>query len=150
MAFYLNKILLGGNITADPEVKVVGSNKVCNFSLAINRIWYSPGEPEETAKKEETVFVRITAWNKLAEQLGNHVKKGANLYVEGRLRQRKWNKDDPNNQYRDQLDVIAEKITFISVKGREITAETHVPEAEEEYAQNNHVPEEEGTEDLWK
>lgn len=116
MAFYLNKVMIGGNITADPEVREVRNNRVCNFTIAVNRIYYShSGDTPE--KREDTVFIRVTAWNKLADQLGNYIKKGANLFVEGRLTSRQWTSDEGKNI--NYLDVTAEKISFITNKGRD-------------------------------
>lgn len=115
MSFYLNKIMLGGNLTADPEVKTLNNDvKVCNFTIAINRVWYgSYGDP--STKKEEAVFIRVTAWNRWAEKMMD-IKKGANIFVEGRLTQNKYT--TPEGTQRSYLDVVAERLSFISKHGR--------------------------------
>ncbi|MCK5223363.1 single-stranded DNA-binding protein [Candidatus Calescamantes bacterium] len=157
MAFYLNRVMLGGNITADPEVREVTNNRVCNFTLAVNRTNYSH-TGDTTVKKEDTVFVRVTAWNKLADQLSNYIKKGANLFVEGRLTSRQWATDEGKTI--NYLDVTAEKITFVTSKGRDGNSQEPAGKTEEDNhsapaATNDYENEivnkegEEDTSDLW-
>lgn len=117
MSFYLNKVMLSGNLTADPEIKTLNNdNKVCNFTIAINRVWFGTyGDP--STKKEEAVFIRITAWNRWAEKMAD-VKKGANIFVEGRLTQNKYTAQDGSQ--RSYLDIVAERLSFISKQGRSL------------------------------
>ena len=159
MVFYLNRVMLGGNITADPEVREVTNNRVCNFTIAVNRTYYSH-TGDTTVKKEDTVFVRVTAWNKLADQLSNYIKKGANLFVEGRLTSRQWATDEGKTI--NYLDVTAEKITFVTSKGRDGNPQesaekpeednSSAPAAANDYENENEIVSKEGeedTSDLW-
>lgn len=83
----VNKVILVGNLTRDPELKHTESGKVvCTFGLATNRNWTN-GDGE---KHEETDFHRIVAWNKLAELCSQYLKKGRKVYVEGRLQTHSW------------------------------------------------------------
>ena len=86
----LNKVLLIGNITRDPELKALPSGtKVVNFSIATNRVW----KDKDGSKKEEASFHNIVGFGKQAETIAQYVKKGQTLYVEGRLVTRTWEKD---------------------------------------------------------
>ncbi len=104
----LNKALLIGNLTRDPELRYVPSGSaVASFTLAMNRVYkLQTGE-----KKEETSFVRIVVWGRLAEVCGEYLKKGSPVFVEGRLQSRSW--DGPDGQKRSTLEVIATNIQFL-------------------------------------
>ena len=83
----VNKVLLMGNLTRDPELKKTETGKsVCNFGLATNRN-YTDGDG---AKHEDTDFHRLVAWNKLGELCNQYLKKGRKVYVEGRLQSHSW------------------------------------------------------------
>jgi single-strand DNA-binding protein len=83
----VNKVILVGNVTWDPELKHTENKKsVCSFGLATNRNWTS-GEGE---KREETDYHRIVAWGKLGEICNQYLKKGRLVYVEGRLHSRQF------------------------------------------------------------
>jgi single-strand DNA-binding protein len=83
----VNKVILVGNVTWDPQLKHTEGNKtVCSFGLATNRNWISA----EGEKKEETDFHRIVAWGKLAEICNEYLRKGRLVYVEGRLHSRQF------------------------------------------------------------
>jgi single-strand DNA-binding protein len=159
MAFYLNKVLFAGNITADPELKDVGTSKVCNFTLAINRVYYSKGDGENSVKKEETLFIRVAAWNRLAEQIVNYLKKGANIFVEGRLTSKQWTQDDGTTK--TFLDVTAEKVSFITSRGRSAETDSNYnstggyekhsieTDTEKKITSDEKEKDEEDTTDLW-
>src|SRR4030042_483488 len=88
----LNKAMLIGNLTRDPELRYTpNGTAVCSFSLATNRSWL-PSDSNE--RREETEFHRIVAWNKLAELCSQLLTKGRKVYVEGRLQTRKWTGQD--------------------------------------------------------
>lgn len=88
----LNKVLLIGNLTRDPELRYTPSGTaVCTFGLATNRTW-TPSDGGET--QEETEFHRIVAWSKLAEICSQLLTKGRKIYCEGRLQTRKWSGQD--------------------------------------------------------
>ena len=102
-----NKVILLGNLTRDPELRTLPSgSQVAVFSLAINRRFKtSQGEP-----KEETCFVDVDIFGKLAEICGKYVHKGDMLLVEGRLKQDTWEKD---GQKRSKLKVIGTGIQLM-------------------------------------
>ncbi|NQT32229.1 MAG: single-stranded DNA-binding protein [Candidatus Omnitrophica bacterium] len=112
MAASLNKAILMGNLTRDPELRYVPSGSaVANFSLAINRTYKdNAGE-----KKEDVSFVRIVVWGKMAEVCGEYLTKGRAVLVEGRLQSRSWEGQD--GQKRSALDVVATNVQFIGPKG---------------------------------
>src|SRR3989339_589627 len=87
----LNKVILIGNLTRDPELRYTPSGTaVCTFGLATNRSWTT--QSGET--KEETEFHRIVVWNKLAELCAQLLVKGRKVYVEGRLSTHAWTAPD--------------------------------------------------------
>jgi single-strand DNA-binding protein len=91
MSRSLNKVLLIGNLTRDPELRYTPQGSaVCTFGLATNRYWTT----ESGEKKEEVEFHKIVAWNKLGELCGQLLTKGRKVYVEGRLQTRKWTAQD--------------------------------------------------------
>jgi single-strand DNA-binding protein len=78
----VNKVILVGNLTRDPELRKIEHNKaVCSFGLATNRVWTT----ETGKKREEPEYHRVVAWDKLAETCQKYLKKGRKVYVEGRL-----------------------------------------------------------------
>jgi len=105
----LNKVMLIGNLTRDPEVRYTPKGTaVADIGMAINRS-YSLDDGE---RREETTFVDITFWGRQAEVLGQYMKKGRPLYVEGRLQLDTW--DDKNTgQKRSKLKVVGENFQFL-------------------------------------
>ena len=91
MARSLNKVMLIGNLTRDPEMRYTPQGAaVCTFGVATNRSWTT----ESGEKKEDAEFHNIVAWNKLAEICSQLLKKGRKVYVEGRLSTRSWQGQD--------------------------------------------------------
>jgi single-strand DNA-binding protein len=87
----VNKVILLGNLTHDPELKQSeGKKPICVFGLATNRNWTT----ESGKKQEETDFHRLVAWDKLAELCGTYLRKGRKVYVEGRLQTRSYTGKD--------------------------------------------------------
>ncbi len=109
----LNKAFLMGNLTRDPELRYIPSGSaVTSFSVAMNRIYKLPtGE-----KKEEVSFVRVVVWGRMAEVCNEYLKKGSQVFVEGRLQSRSW--DGPDGQKRSALEVIALNVQFLGGKGQ--------------------------------
>ena len=124
----LNKVLLIGNLTRDPELRYIPSGSaVTSFTLAMNRVYkLQTGE-----KKEEVSFVRVVVWGRLAEVCNDYLKKGNPVFVEGRLQSRSW--DGPDGQKRSALEVIAANIQFLKQgAGREKEpADLGAPDKEE-------------------
>ena len=104
-----NKVILVGNITADPELKQTTSGmSVCNFSLAYNR---RPGR--NGAQDQQTVdFFNIVSFGQTAEFVSRYFKKGSPILVCGRLQTRKWT--DQQGQTRNTVEVVAEEATFVT------------------------------------
>lgn len=96
----MNKALLIGNVTRDPEIKQVNDKTLASFSIATNKKY----KTQSGEKKEVVEFHNLTAWGKLAEIIGQYVKKGHKLYVEGEIRTRTYEKDGVNH-YRTEITV---------------------------------------------
>ena len=92
MAKSLNKVMLIGNLTRDPNLRFTANNTaVCSFSIATNRDWVN----KDTNEKQEAVeYHNIVAWGKLADICGSLLHKGDKVFVEGRLQSRKWEGED--------------------------------------------------------
>lgn len=107
-----NKVILAGNLTRDPELRYTPKGVAClSFSLAINRSWTS----ESGEKKEDVTFVECTAFQRRAEVIGQYLKKGDPLLIEGRLRTESWD-DKTTGQKRSKLSVLCESFSFIGAK----------------------------------
>ncbi len=107
----LNKVILIGNLTRDPELRYIPSGTpVAKFGLAINER-FKQGEEW----KEKTVFVDITVWGRQAENCSEYLGKGRSVCVEGRLQFSTWETDD--GQKRSKLDVVADRVVFLGSKG---------------------------------
>lgn len=105
----LNKVQLMGNITRDPEVRYTPrGTAVTDISLAINRTFTG----DDGERREETTFVDITFWGRQAEVIGEYMKKGRPLYVEGRLQLDSW-EDKTTGQQRSRLKVVGENFQFL-------------------------------------
>jgi single-strand DNA-binding protein len=105
----LNKVMLIGNLTRDPELRYTPSGTaVCSFRLATNRSW-TPADGSE--RKEETEFHRIVAWNKLAELCSQLLSKGRKVYVEGRLQTRSWEPQEGEKRY--STEVVSEDMVVL-------------------------------------
>lgn len=96
----LNKVMLIGNLGADPEMKYTPSGvPVTTFRVAVSRSWRTP----EGENKEETEWFRIVAWRKLAEVCNEYLRKGSKVYVEGRLQTRKWQDQQGQDHYSTEV-----------------------------------------------
>ncbi len=108
MAF--NKVILLGNLTADPETRSTPSGQsVTSFSLAVNRTW----NDANGQRQEETSFINCTAWGQRGETIAKYVGKGRQLLVSGRLQQRSWD-DKETGKKRSSIDVVVEEFSFVS------------------------------------
>ncbi len=108
----LNKVLLIGNLTRDPELKYIPQGSaVANFGVATNRDWVnSDGERQESAE-----FHNIVAWGKLGELCDQLLKTGSKVYLEGRLQTRDWVGDDGKKRYKTEV-VINQMILLANGK----------------------------------
>jgi single-strand DNA-binding protein len=107
----VNKVILVGNLGRDAEVKVTASGQsVASFSIATTETWTKDGE-----KKEKTEWHRIVLWGRQADTLQPYLTKGKQIYVEGRLETRQWEKD---GQKHYTTEVKADRIVLLSGGGR--------------------------------
>lgn len=114
----LNKVMLIGNLTRDPELRYTPQGTaVCSFGLATNRSWMPS---DSTERREETEFHRIVSWNKLAELCSQLLTKGRKVYVEGRLQTRSWETSEGDR--RQTTEIVAEDMVILDQK-RPVTAE---------------------------
>ena len=108
MARSLNKVILIGNLTRDPELKYIPQGAaVCTFGLATNRTW----KTESGEKKDEVEFFRIVAWRKLAEICAQYLTKGKQVYLEGRLQTKKWTGQDGTE--RTTVEVVLNEMLML-------------------------------------
>jgi len=123
----LNKVFLIGNLTRDPELRYTGSGKaVCNFDIAVNQS-YKDAASNET--KRDTLFIRISVWNKMAEICAEYLKKGSKVLVEGNLRMSKW---ESEGKTRTKIDAQAQRVQFLDARGAPGEPVPEVPEEPEE------------------
>lgn len=105
---YLNKVFLYGNLTRDPELRALPSGgQVANFSIATNRTY----KDRDGAKQEQTEFHNIVAFGRQADLIGQYMKKGRTLFVEGRLQTRSWD-DKTTGEKKYRTEIIAENFQF--------------------------------------
>ena len=104
----LNKVLLIGNLTRDPEVRMVSSGRpVCNFGLALNRNY----KDSEGNKKEEVTFVDVECFGPRAEAVGRFFSKGRPIFVEGRLKLDQW--ESKEGEKRSAIRVVLDNFEFV-------------------------------------
>lgn len=105
----LNKVMLIGNLTRDPELRHTPSGKVVSeLGLAINRSWTN----DQGQKQDETTFVDVSVWGRQAEVIQQYVTKGNPIYIEGRLQLDSWD-DKTTGQKRSKMRVICESFQFL-------------------------------------
>ena len=108
-----NKVILMGNLTRDPEVRYTsGGTAIAKLGMAINRTWTN----KEGQKQEETTFVDVDAFGRQAEVIGQYLKKGRPVMIEGRLKLDQWD-DKQTGQKRSKLGVTLEGFQFIDSRG---------------------------------
>ena len=113
MARGINKVIIVGNVGGDPEVRALpNGSAVTNISIATSESW----KDKQTGEKQErTEWHRVVCFNRLGEIVGEYVKKGSKIYVEGSLRTRKW--QDPQGQDRYMTEIIASEVQMLDSKG---------------------------------
>ncbi len=108
MAGGVNKVILIGNLGADPEIRFTQSGQaVCNFRMATSESW----QDKEGQKQERVEWHRIVVWGKLAELCSKFLKKGRQAYIEGRLQTREWMDKENKKQY--TTEIVANQVTFL-------------------------------------
>ena len=105
----LNKVMLIGNLTRDPELRVTPKGTaICTFSIAVNRKF----KDDSGGEREEVTYVDIEAWGKSGENISKYVTKGRPLFVEGRLRLDQW-EDKTTKEKRSRMKVVLENFQFL-------------------------------------
>lgn len=104
---YLNKAIVIGNLTRDPEGRALPSGvPVASFSVATNRVW----KDKEGQKKEDTQYHNIVVFGTQANNVSQYLKKGSSVLVEGRMQTRSWDAQDGSKKYR--TEIVADRVQF--------------------------------------
>lgn len=110
----MNRVFLIGNLTQDPEIRALTSGTpVGEFGLAVNRHY----KDRNGERQEETLFIQVESWGRLAEFCGDWLKKGRRVFVEGRLKMDSWEAKD--GAKRTRIKVSASSIQFADIRGAE-------------------------------
>lgn len=105
---YLNKAIIIGNLTRDPEMRALPSGiQVCSFSVATNSVW----KDKEGNKKEAVEFHNVVVFGRQAETAGQYLKKGQSVLVEGRMQTRSWD-DKTTGQKKSRTEIVADRVQF--------------------------------------
>ncbi len=108
----LNKAMIIGNLTRDPEVRSTSSGTtVANFAVATNFIW----NDNQGQRQERAEFHNVVAWRKLGEICGQYLKKGSKVYIEGRLQTSEWTGNDQTKRYK--TEIVAENMIMLDRAG---------------------------------
>jgi single-strand DNA-binding protein len=109
----VNKVILIGNLGADPEMRYTqNGTAVANFRIATTETWKKEGEKEEL-----TEWHRVVAFGRLAQICGEYLSKGSKVYIEGRIQTRKWEDRDGNPRY--TTEIMAREMKMLSPRGTE-------------------------------
>lgn len=106
----LNRVMLIGNLTKDPESRAAGQHTIASFSIAVNR----RTKGGDGQQKEQVSFFDCEAWNKTGELVMQYLKKGRSVLVEGHLQQDRWQTQEGQN--RSKIKVVADNVQFLSPK----------------------------------
>jgi single-strand DNA-binding protein len=115
MARGVNKVILVGNLGKDPEMKYTASGAaIANITVATSESW---NDKQTGEKVEKTEWHRVVAFQRLAEIMGEYLKKGSQVYIEGKIQTRKW--QDQNGQDRYSTEVVANDMQMLGARGGE-------------------------------
>ena len=121
--FNFNKVMLGGRLTADPELKQTPNGiQLVTFSIAVNRRYRSNDNNQQA-----TDFFNVTAWRQTAEFVARYFKKGSSIFVVGSLQNRTWT--DQQGAKRYATDIVADEVNFVDSRGDGSTAAPYTPDA---------------------
>ena len=125
----LNKVLIIGRLGQDPEMRYTPSGRpLTKFQLAANRSWTTA----DGEKKTETEWFNIVAWGKLAEICNQYLKKGQQIYIEGRLHTRRWQDDEGSNH--SSVEIITQEMIMLDGRtAEESESDENDPPGEDEY-----------------
>ncbi len=117
--FNLNKVILGGRLTADPELKQTASGvSVVSFGIAVNRRFSSKDASQQQPQAD---FFNVTAWRATAEFVAKYFKKGSSICVVGSIQNRTWT--DPQGAKHYATDIIADEVNFVDARGESTAAQ---------------------------
>ena len=142
---YLNKAIIIGNLTRDPELRSLPSGvKVCSFSVATNRVW----KDKNGARQESADYHNVVVFGRQAETVAQYMKKGSSILVEGRIQTRSW-EDKTNGEKKYRTEIVADRTQFgpkgISSGGNVGAGKAQSPEPEDggsiEYPEEDINPE---------
>lgn len=147
---YLNKVLLVGNLTRDPEKKALPSGtSVTTFGIATNRVW----NDQSGQRQEQADYHNIVVFGKQAETSAQYLKKGQSVLIEGRIQTRSWDADDGTKRYR--TEIVADRVQFgpksggaPMAAGDNSSAEANQGEAKEDVPEIEYPEEEINPEDI--
>lgn len=145
----LNKVILVGRLTQDPELRnTTSGSAVCSFGLATNRVWT---DRQTSEKKNASEFHNIVLWRRLAEIASQYLKKGSLVLIEGRLQTRSW--DDPSGVKKYKTEIIGESMQLAPRSTSSDSSFSPKPKPEPEQIQEQEIPvieEDEGELDVEK
>ena len=125
MSLNLNKVVLAGRITADPELKQTASGiSVLTFTLAVNRSYVSKSSEQGERQAD---FISVVAWRQTAEFISKYFKKGSAICVTGSIQTRNWQDQQGNRRY--ATEVVADEAMFVESRGEGAGAPSHIPDA---------------------
>lgn len=105
--FNLNKVILGGRLTADPELKTTQSGiSVVSFTIAVNRRY-----SKDSGQQSESDFFNVTAWRQTAEFVSRYFRKGSSICIVGNIQNRNWTDQEGTKHYR--TDIVADEVMFV-------------------------------------
>jgi len=120
----VNKVILVGNLGTDPELRYTsGGQPVCDMRIATNETWTN----RDGQRGERTEWHRIVVWGKQGESCANYLRKGRQVYVEGRLQTRSWEDREGNKRY--TTEVVAQNVVFLQGGSRGQSPEPEEPPA---------------------
>lgn len=131
----VNKAILVGNLGKDPEVRHLdGGKTVCNFPIATSEAW----KDKEGNRQESTEWHNIVLWGKLAEIADKYLKKGATIYLEGKLRTRSWEDQEGHKRY--TTEIIGDSFVMLGKKKEEGASTEPVQEQQSRLISDDDLP----------
>jgi single-strand DNA-binding protein len=128
----VNKVILVGNVGIDPEMRYLdGGTAVCRIRLATNETYRKDGE-----KVTQTEWHNIVIWRGLAEVAEKYVKKGSQLYIEGRIKTRSWDDKEGNKRY--TTEIVADNMKMLDRRSDDTSSSS--PSQQSEYSSNENQP----------
>jgi len=131
----LNKVMIIGNVVRDPEVRTTPTGQtVASFAIATNRVW----KDKEGQRQQKAEFHNVVAWRRLGEIVGQYIKKGSKIYLEGRLETRSW--DDQNAIKRYRTEIIADNMIMLDKAGANSGGGSNAPSSTQEQSIEQPAP----------